>query len=363
MAEVCESDKRSVLSALLGTMVIIGTLAQIFFSLFLPYEILPFIPLFLALIAFIWCFYMVESPYLLLARNNEAEALKTLIWLRDATEEEVRSELLEIKCYVEQEHKDRRNISYILKNPCENRVYLVCVAIFGFMGFNGFVPILAYIGLISNSYESFPSGNTIILIFGILSLISMFISPMIIERVGRRALLMFGFMGSATVLIAVSFLFYVNFYNLFVVPFSPEIIVFLFSALVVFFCLFIASPAYIVRGELFPVKFKMIGNAASIICNAAVNFILLKMFIPIKNAYGLHLNFLIYSDFCVLISIAIYILLPETKGKTLVEIHKCILEARKTTEPKKTTQMDTPTSSTDQTPNSVSSVCSVAIST
>lgn len=326
LAEYAEPDNRGVISSGVSIIMVGGILAQTFLSLFLSYEVLAIIPLTLAVIGFLWCFNMVESPYLLLMHKKETQALKTLTWLRDASSEEVWEEFNEIMQYTDQEKRNKQSIKLLLGSFSEYRVYLVCVAVFGFIMFNGYMTLITFMGKIMDPYDGIPSGNEMVFFFGLVSFVSIFLSSMIIERVGRKVLLMVGFLSSTVVLWGISFFFYVEQHKPFTISFHiPQILVLLFAAIAVIFSLTIGSTAYVIRGELFPQRLRVIGSAASTMFNGTIQFVLLRIFIPIWNTFGIYVNFLIYSVFCILISFCIYFLLPETRGKTLVEIQRDIV--------------------------------------
>ena len=58
--------------------------------------------------------------------------------------------------------------------------------------------------------------------------------------------------------------------------------------------------------------------------NALVEFIVVKLFVWIWFTFGLYVNFAIYAVICVVSVIYVQLLIPETRGKTLIEIQEKI---------------------------------------
>ena len=76
----------------------------------------------------------------------------------------------------------------------------------------------------------------------------------------------------------------------------------------------------LLRGELFPQSAKMIGNGLSQCLISLICFITARVFLPVSEMCGIEINFLIYACFASLIVLYTFFDLPETRGKTLVEI-------------------------------------------
>lgn len=86
---------------------------------------------------------------------------------------------------------------------------------------------------------------------------------------------------------------------------------------------------YIVQGEIFPTNIKAVGSSICTFYSGVNAFIVSKSFQPLCNWLGMYGTFWVYSGFCVFgIFFAIFVL-PETKGKSFVEIQKSLADERK----------------------------------
>lgn len=77
-------------------------------------------------------------------------------------------------------------------------------------------------------------------------------------------------------------------------------------------------------GELFAASIRSKGAALSASFSWLLAFVMTKTFGLIVEFLGSHTAFWLFSIFCGLGSLFVYIFLPETKGKTLEEIQKML---------------------------------------
>ena len=94
-------------------------------------------------------FFMPESPYYLITKNNEAQALKSLQWLRGS--DNVKDEIEDMK----RAYRDQQligNVSYgeLFKDGVYLRPFLIVMALMFFQQFSGINAVLFYlkVGLI-----------------------------------------------------------------------------------------------------------------------------------------------------------------------------------------------------------------------
>ena len=81
-----------------------------------------------------------------------------------------------------------------------------------------------------------------------------------------------------------------------------------------------ACVPFLLLGEMLPARMRNLLGAAVSSFNLAMTFLVLKFFTSIYLAIGFHGLFWIYSVFSLVGAIFGYVFIPETKGKTLKEI-------------------------------------------
>ena len=89
-------------------------------------------------------FFMPESPYYLITKNNEAQAIKSLQWLRGT--DNVKDEIEDMK----RAYRDQQmigNVSYgeLFKDGVYLRPFLIVMALMFFQQFSGINAVLFYL--------------------------------------------------------------------------------------------------------------------------------------------------------------------------------------------------------------------------
>lgn len=147
-------------------------------------------------------------------------------------------------------------------------------------------------------------------------------SSVFVDRVGRRPLLVFSYLGTAASLTAVGSYFFlqefihVNNYTLKTISFIPFVGIILASVISI---LGFSSLINIIPAEIFPINVKAIAMTCLSIFSAAVGFGNSQGY-RIKDYGGYTTVFGIFAGFGYLGSAFSYLIVPETKGKDLRDI-------------------------------------------
>ncbi|XP_075987127.1 facilitated trehalose transporter Tret1-like [Anticarsia gemmatalis] len=76
----------------------------------------------------------------------------------------------------------------------------------------------------------------------------------------------------------------------------------------------------VIGGEVFPLEYRSIGGMLSLATFSATYFVVLKTFTGLVESIGMYGVYLIYAGVITYCMVVIWLLLPETKGKTLQQI-------------------------------------------
>ena len=147
---------------------------------------------------------------------------------------------------------------------------------------------------------------------GLINFFCTFIPIMLVERVGRRPLLMIGVACMALAMSTLTFLFFIH-------AKGPAVL-FVILLYIAAFCSSIACLTWVILSEIFPNRIR--GEAMSI-ANFSLwtaNFLLLQSFPMIEARFGITSAFGAYSVICFCILFFVWKFIPETKGKSLEEI-------------------------------------------
>jgi MFS family permease len=147
---------------------------------------------------------------------------------------------------------------------------------------------------------------------GLSKLLGVIISFFLVDRVGRRPLLIFGSVGSALGLLAVAVADAIA---------NVTIMVLSMSLFIFFFSLSWAEIFWIILSEVFSMKSKA---SAIAMCTATlflVGSVADMSFLTVRNVLGFS-SFVLYSGISLLGGVFVHFFLPETRGKTLAEVQE-----------------------------------------
>ncbi len=157
-----------------------------------------------------------------------------------------------------------------------------------------------------------------IVVIGTVMVISVFITISIVDKFGRKSLMLMGTGGLAIIYIVEGILFHLE------VGGIPIVILTLCSVAV--YSLTLAPVVWVILSEIFPNRIRGAAMSLAAISLWIGNFTLTFTFPAIKEALGWTLNFWLYAVICIAGFILLLYKLPETKGKSLEEIEKTLTD-------------------------------------
>ena len=286
-----------------------------------------------------------ESPRWLLMKNNVYAARKSLLWFFQS-EEYVNQTMQHI-----QDSLPPKSLSFgeKLRMFTQRSVYipfLLSIAIVFFHQYTGNNIIISYAALIFQEAQVDHAKETALYAIGILQIVSTVISAFVVDRVGRKKLLLFGSVGIAlsTAVLGTHFFIAVSLLkcnNNSTSTFSnytggeplnltgpedclPSLLSILPITSIMGFGLFYSigwrAIPFILMGEMFPTTLRsgMTGFMLAFLWGIAG--VLIGGFTPYENAVGPYIAWWVFSAIAALSVPFIAIFVPETKGKTLEEI-------------------------------------------
>jgi SP family sugar porter-like MFS transporter len=157
-----------------------------------------------------------------------------------------------------------------------------------------------------------------IVITGSVNLAFTFVAICTVDRVGRKALLSGGALGLACiyVLVASCFLFGSR---------GPHVVALVVSAIACYGCT-LAPVTWVVLSEIYPNRIRGAAMSVSVFALWAACFVLTYMFPSMNARLGTAWTFMIFAGVCVFGFLFIRAFLPETKGKTLEQIERELVD-------------------------------------
>ncbi|XP_063834613.1 facilitated trehalose transporter Tret1-like [Ostrinia nubilalis] len=261
-----------------------------------------------------------ESPiyHLLKGRNEEARA--TLIALNRKEDAE---NLTELKLQIEN-NKGTLEWKTLFMVKCNRKALIITGLLYGFQQLSG-VPILRnYATTIFDIAESSVAPHVAMIIIGSVQFISAFITIMAVENCGRRILLLMSTSCCCLSMLVLALYFYlydngVEFVsNIKWVPLVASV-----TFLAAFTPGFGVIPGTLV-GEMFEVDVRNKGTAIVLAFSWFMSIFTITSFGVIITNMGMYVAFATFSVVAACAFLCTLFLVPETKGKTLIEVQKML---------------------------------------
>ena len=151
-----------------------------------------------------------------------------------------------------------------------------------------------------------------IVITGAINLGFTIISMLLVDRLGRRWLMLFGCIGIGTAHILCALAFHLGWQGL------P--ILLLTLAAIACYALTLAPVTWVLIAEIFPNRVRAQGVSVAVTSLWAASFLLTYTFPALNHRLGTAGTFLIYGVICLLGFLLVAAFVPETKGRTLEQI-------------------------------------------
>ncbi|KAJ8730226.1 hypothetical protein PYW07_017264 [Mythimna separata] len=189
--------------------------------------------------------------------------------------------------------------------------------------FAGTLPIQQYIGRIIQQSNCGLQVSTALLIFGAVRFVIGLISPIIVDKMGRRPLLIYSYMGSFVMLTIVGAYFFLQK----VIGIDDESSnPFRFVVFIGIICSIIISGIgydtliFIIPSEIFPMNVRSVASTTLNVFTALLSFVAVKGYQGMEDWTGLYGVFWFYASMALSGAIFTHFVVLETKGKSLREI-------------------------------------------
>lgn len=265
--------------------------------------------------------FLPRSPRWLLLKNKEADAKTTLRKLR--AKENIDHELDEIKEAIQHKSAGFR----ILFTKPFFMLVVVSFGLFALQQLTGINTVLYYAATVFKKAGFNGDSGAILasVATGATNVIATVIAVWIIDLVGRRKLLFFGFTGMAICLGVLGFAY------LDAAGSTDLHIVALIAVLgfIVCFAIGMGGIPYLLMSEIFPLKVRSSGMAVASCANWGFNILVSSTFLSLVHCLSIGTTFLLYAGFCVLGLFFSYFLVPETKDQSLEHIEANLYAGKK----------------------------------
>lgn len=330
LGEVASVPIRGALSTVFAGLLWAGTMFEFAVGPYVSFQMLAVLSGIIPVVFFCSFIFMPDSPYFLLMRKRDADARVSLHWLRNSRPPSAdryiptmtEKELKEMKNSVEEDMKHKGKFYDLLTTPGNRRATMIVMVISAFQRLCGISPLLAYSSTTLPPHDGFFGPSVAVILFGCILTISNFLATPLVDRLGRRPLLLFSGAGCGLVTGISAVFYYMD--RKTSVDMSPYIWIpyVCLLAFGVTHSMGIGVIPHTLLAELFPTNVKSFAAAIASIMFALASFLVNKLYATVDTNIGVYANFAFFSLNGLLCTIFTYLFIFETKGKSFGEIQR-----------------------------------------
>lgn len=300
-----------------------GVLLEYLFTNYFSYYTVAAINAIICGIALMTAVLLKEPAQFLIMKGKLDQAKKNFIWLKGNRDtDDVRKEFDDIQQNIHREQLRKQSIIELLRTPFIYKITIIVFIQYTLTQATGFSAINSF-ATVSFSNSNLMTKKEFTILLGAVQMIAVTASSLFIERFPRKTIMRTFYGLSALVHLCSAALFYTQQY-IYEIPNFSLYICSSITAYSAIFAIGILPSFCLLRGELFPQSIKVAGGCISIIGNSLMGIFTNYMYLEVGEKYGLYINYLFFS-FCSFVSVLfVHFILPETRGKTLVQIQKAI---------------------------------------
>ncbi|XP_031348945.1 facilitated trehalose transporter Tret1-like [Photinus pyralis] len=321
--EIAEKEIRGTLGSFFQLFVTFGVMLSYILGYAVSVRVFTIV---VALLPVIFCVafaFQPETPLYRLKREDYCGAEDSFKWLR-GREYDATCEIRQFKATLDARDNNVTTWASLTKRSTK----VAAVVSFSLMFLRQAGGSLAVIFYTSNIFKD--SGSNLdpkeaTMIVGAIQIVATLASSSVVDKLGRRILLMVSSFFMAIGLIILGAFFSIKHRNL-----VDEETIEKFGFLPVLgLCLYIIVYAlglgpvpWVVTAELFPPEIKGVAIAGAATFNWLIAFIITKFYGDMSANLGGDVTFYIFAGICLLGAIFVFFVVPETKGKSLIQIQR-----------------------------------------
>ncbi|CAH0555875.1 unnamed protein product [Brassicogethes aeneus] len=320
IGEISDNETRGQLGSFMQLFIVVGLLFSYALGPYLPFATFNYICLGIPVVFLIYFFMRIpESPYFLVLSGNCEAAIDSLVKLRSKSRDSVQKEIEEIKLAVDDATTNKKSFFDIFKERSLTMALVISVSLVALQQFSGINIVLFYAqDIFTNAGVSLAPEICTILI-GIVQVIASGVTPMLVERKGKRFLLLLSAVGMAISQGALGYFFYVkdggnDVSNLSWLPVASLVLY------IIAYCLGFGPLPWAVMGELFPGEIKAAASTVTASGCWLLGFLITKYFNVVTELIGTGGSFGFFAACCLFAAGFVWKCVPETSGKSVQEI-------------------------------------------
>ena len=264
-----------------------------------------------------------ESPPYLVSKNKIESARNSLQFLRG--HDNIETELTEIQSSIEEAANKNFHIRQ-LKNSSNKKPLVIAIMLMFGQQFSGINAVIYFsVSIFEACHTSLDSFVENIILSSVL-VVATGIATVIMDKLGRRILLVTSALVMIVALYGLGLYFYILKNHSLLAAKISFLPLFSVGTFVFFFSVGFGPIPWLMMSELFSPEAKGISTSISSATNWFLAFVVTQFFVPMKNVIGTAATFWMFASINLFIMTYCLYFVPETKGKTLEDIQNYFRE-------------------------------------
>lgn len=268
---------------------------------------------FLSLVQLVTLVFIPESPAWLLARASPTRAARAWSQLRGDTSWKKEMEQFQ--------NTPRQTNQWLLCfKPLYFAILCICLVLNVFQQITGINAVIYYTPRIFSEMGIDSSFGMFMatLVVGLINVLSTLLSAWLLDKAGRRRLLIIGSSGMTVSLTVLSIVVLERSY------FNDAVACVSLISYVAFFAMSLGPVTWVVLSEILPLSIRSVGMALALVGNWLANYVVCLTFPDLIHHLGVSGSFALFGSLSLLALLFVFCFIPETKGKTLEEIETMV---------------------------------------
>lgn len=320
IGEIASNEYRGALGSLMQLCIVTGILYVYVIGPYVSYAALQWACMALPILFAVAFFFMPETPAYYISKGNKGAAIESLKFLRGKSEDGVQDELAETTASVEDSMKNKASMMDLFKSKGNVKALIICAGLISFQQLSGINVILFYSQTIFAKTGSSMAPAISTILVGIVQVLASGATPLIVDRLGRKPILLVSAAGMCIAHGLMGLYFYMDYIKSPSVGSISWLPIFALIFFVTVYCVGFGPLPWAVLGEMFPANVK--SAASSIVASTCwvLGFIVLQFFSTLDEAVGSHWSFWLFGIMCGIAFVFTLMTLMETKGMSLQQI-------------------------------------------
>lgn len=322
VAEVSEDKRRGALGSCFMMFLNLGVVISYIIGSITTYHTFTSICLAIPIIYLSLFFWLPESPVSAFVRGKKTVAETSLLWYRGDDSVTMAKEISRLQARADSIKNNRVSFLSLFSSRGTIKALIIGIGFSFGQQFCGILAILTYTVMLFKEAGTELSPFTCAIIVGLLQLCSSFVSSQLVDKAGRKVLLITSYTVMSLSLLVLGLYFDVKTFERYDLTEWNTIPIWAMSIHVIFYSIGAGPVPFVVISETFRPEIRGIAVAIVMFFSTTLSFASVRLFPIIVTLVGLHGCFWSYAGSCLLLTLFTVLLVPETKGRSLQEILK-----------------------------------------